>query len=45
MRLHIALAAFAVAFGAATVLAALTTVKHAGHEASSLSQPISRNHG
>jgi hypothetical protein len=45
MRLHIALVAFAVAFGAATVLAALTTVKHVSREVSSFSRPVSRNQG
>jgi hypothetical protein len=45
MRLRIALAAFAAAFGVATALAALTTVKHVGSHTTSLSQPISRIQG
>lgn len=39
MRLRIALAAFAAAFGFATAFAAITTVKQVNTEHASLSQP------
>jgi len=45
MRLRLALAAFAAAFGAAAVLAAVTTVKQVRTDTSSLSQPMTRVHG
>jgi hypothetical protein len=40
MRLHIALVAFAAAFGVAVACAAVTTVKQVRTDTSSLSQPI-----
>ena len=40
MRLRIALAAFAAAFGVAVACAAVTTVKQVRTDTSSLSQPI-----
>jgi hypothetical protein len=40
MRLHIALAAFAAAFGVAVACAAVTTVKQARTDTSSLWEPI-----
>jgi hypothetical protein len=42
MRLRIALAALAAAFGVAAVLAIVTTVKQVGGEHASLSQPATR---
>ena len=42
MRMRIALAVFAAAFGLAAVLATVTTVKQVRTAASSLSQPIKR---
>jgi hypothetical protein len=40
MRLHIALAAFAAAFGVAVACAAVTTVKQVKTDTTQLSQPI-----
>ena len=40
MRLQIALAAFAAAFGVAVACAAVTTVKQVRADTSSLSQPV-----
>jgi len=42
MRMRIALAAFAAAFGVATAFAAVTTIKHVRTASSTLSQPVSR---
>ena len=41
MRMRIALAAFAAAFGLATALAAVTTIKHVRTASSTLSQRVS----
>jgi hypothetical protein len=41
MRMRIALAALAAAFGLATAFAAVTTIKHVRTANSTLSQPIS----
>jgi hypothetical protein len=41
MRMRIALAALAAAFGIATVLAAVTTIKQVRTATSTLSQPLS----
>jgi len=42
MRMRIALAALAAAFGIATALAAVTTIQHIRTASSTLSQPVSR---